>query len=244
MKQEQITSLQSHRLEVEKTITQQSNLVQRLELKLKEAEDAIQNHMETQKSNKPIIKMTSSSSTSAPQSPIQRKRNLEKEYNSKKYQPTPKPNTAKSRLRWDDGYSNGNSYHNKHFQVNSESSSGEMDEKDYDEYEDETSRYGDLTYENREISDEDEEIIPLKYSKSYPSQRKRSSGNSNNNNMNNRWAVSTSNPSLQVVSILKDVLINLMNKDSNNDLPMSSSSSRSKVINFFIYIFIQYLSIY
>lgn len=174
-------------------MAQQTNIVQRLELKLKEAEDTIQNHLEATKQQQ----QRNVKSSIEPQSPIRTKRNLEKEHNSKRYQPTPKPSTARSRLRWNDGYHD------------SEGSGGE---NRYEE-EDETSRFGDLTYEEREVSDEEEEILPTR-----PSSKSRYRPNMNSK-MNQQWVKPSSNSSLQVVSILKDVLINLMNKDQHLEVP-------------------------
>ena len=218
---EQITSLQSHRMEVEKTMAHQTNIVQKLELKLKEAEDAIHHHLGS--ASRSQRGSTSSGGTTIPRSPVRTKRNIEREYNSKRYLPTPKPSSGKSRLRWNDGYGDPPGS-----EEGSSGGRGRYDHPQHDDDEDETSRFGDLTFEEREISDEDEEIVPPSrergmrgrgygISNSHKSM-KRSSGNSK---MDQRWvmpsAAGSHSSSLQVVSILKEVLINLMNKDTKQE---------------------------
>lgn len=196
----------------------QTNIVQKLELKLKEAEDAIHHHLGSASRSQ---RGSTSGGGTVPRSPVRTKRNIEREYNSKRYLPTPKPSSGKSRLRWNDGYVDPSES-----EGSNSGGRGRYDHPQYDD-DDETSRFGDLTFEEREISDEDEEIVPPSRergirgrgygaSNSHKS-AKRSSGNSK---MDQRWVMPSTgshSSSLQVVSILKEVLINLMNKDTKQE---------------------------
>jgi hypothetical protein len=210
-------------MEVEKTMAHQTNIVQKLELKLKEAEDAIHHHLVGSAPAGRSYPTTSG----APRSPVRTKRNIEREYNSQRYLPTPKPSSAKSRLRWDDGYVDPSGSEGSSSGGGGRWGGGGR----YDD--DETSRFGDLTFEDREISDEDEEIIPLSRERGGGrgggargggggphKSMKRSSGNSK---MDQRWvmpnsaAAASNSSSLQVVSILKEVLLNLMNRETKQE---------------------------
>jgi hypothetical protein len=208
----------------------QSTLVQKLETKLQEAENAIQSHLTSRGGPERGVRDRerdrdraggSHPSSDSPQSSPRTKYQLEREYNSKRYHPTPKPAKGRSRLRWNDGYvDQGGGEEGDEGLFSSAGAAratsgrrhGDPRYEEEEEYDDETTRFGDLTFEEREVSDEDEEILSRNPSlRSRPKQRPSHSKRS----MNQRWVLPSSNSSsIQVVSILKEVLLNLMNRET------------------------------
>jgi hypothetical protein len=194
-------------------MTLQSTLVQKLETKLKDAENAIQSHL-TRGGGGP----------SSPQSSPRTRHQLEKEYNSKRYQPTPKTkmrgggSRGGARLRWNDGYvddDDGLLSSEGSARDHGRAGGGRNRYEDEEEDDEATTRFGDLTFEEREVSDEDEEI-PFSRNPSVRSKTsKQRSSHSSKRSMNQRWVLpSSSSSSIQVVSILKDVLMNLMHRET------------------------------
>ena len=180
----QISELRSHRLIVEQSIAQQTTLVQKLEDRLRETETAIQQHL-TGIAAAPSRKQQVDNSP--PQSPKSRRHEQHKQARAPSdhssdevprlrtsYKPTPKPSEAKSRLRWDDVHG----------------------DSDYDIGD----RLLDLTYEEGEVSDEED----------WRGFYRRSSSSSD-----------------RAVSMLRDVLLHLISREERGG---SKSSRRKVAV--------------